>query len=1667
MDAAAATAAQQAYGALSGSITGLLDVVDAELSAFAGDPRRATDACVALIRACDTHVTAASNIYDHLGRLLGTSRNRDAAAAVFECLQARGLTAGAAPVLYDALLQVKELPLRLRAVTALALAVEQGLRPDARLLERLASALVGADTDPPGLAAILNVVAGSAGVPQLLRRDQSPWVRGLAARVLDAEDLPDAHRYALALGAGAAARLSYYLAFTRATHADLVRLTKDGSVPLRLLASLDDAERLLGAERLARVIAGLGWSRAVYGIDARPLVSVSIGGSFPVLVSPAEADLLEEAGGAERCAAGVMLIAHGFVEDAAASPQSAAHESRIRRFRDYNVAHAEVLNEILEIAPLTAGRARRISAHVERLADDFAWLFAQHDDEAGRAPATARSLAHGLAMILPGDDAAVLETRATRLVQAFEDPSSLDEVTTVHGLKRYLHQRGLRNAFRLFQSGAAANRCADLVHIADSGAVHVIRRIRYIEFEPSSSGELPPIVSMVVDACMRWVAHGTLRLPDVRLLIYAHEVQLYLSYRAHPAFVRIDLSPPRRGGMIDLEYFAVSQNDLSHHPARDVPAVQEFLRRMGFHVTLEGHRIHARYDKERAFDRADILDRTAALLRLAPLLMDLDWTLGSLAYPRDARMLVQASWADFFEREGVLPLDQLLTGDRCRVRVGGVAERDVEWDGTGSVPELYQPVDAHAWWPRLQRVLDSRGLGIRVAGVGAAAPGQRELERRLLAPLRAARAGGALAATEDRLLPAGPAQYRSEHEAVRLAALLAAGGPPLQDGARLAAVIRDTGALFRFRTTGAVQGCRVERADLALSMGAVAIFVLHDASGSPQLACSVAGGCPAEVRDGATGEWRWHGDLETAVLLEQLLRDNYLAPQSLRALQSLPDTAALQELYTRPALRPPRVALPGDRALHAEAAAPGRAAGVVRLGTRRAAQELNGAILAAPVVRPEDGPLLRRSAGVVTTGGGILSHAALLALEMRKPSLLLRGTWHGQGGASQSLRLVRSEYCERRVRIGDYDVVCWELVREHEEHVREGDLVAIDADEGTLRLLGQDRVALALHHGLLDLEAVAEQLAGAQNEATVLELRGAMLRIMHGLRRLLQQLDAPSLAHHAARQLLSLQSEATAPSASSSRRELLQILLANPLVGSAAAAAATAAGSEMMGRLKALAEQARWTIPTLVRPLEVVFLRHAVLRLAMALRALHEVHGSTAGDVEIDEIADAVDDLAARRLREVHALLSGELQRYSTEPHDCWRTQHLLPQVSVIGRVLGRRLDPEPGAWPDAPSLALPSAAGLDDRLILSAADGGLELAPLIGGKAASLAEMERILGADAVPSWFAVTDRAFRLMLEVPVAPVAGPVTGHADGASPALGAAVAAVLCRADLSPSGKAAAIAALWDAAEVPTELRTAVEGAYARMIAETARERHGPDGSPRNAEPPVPEAADAAVRSSGWEEDRPDATWAGQFVTFLNIRGADAVLDHLKRAWAGLWTEGALLSRGSSTVPPGGGLIVQRMVAARVSGVLHTASVATAELRVMVANVGLGLGAGVVSGEVGVDEVRMVKGAMDSAAIDVRYEIGDKAEQVVPDPSRGGTITVPTVYHQRFRAALEYSEVLELARLGTRLETVMGQPLDIEFAFEGPALRVLQARPIPLFHHALTETLRRYPFKTRP
>jgi pyruvate,water dikinase len=144
------------------------------------------------------------------------------------------------------------------------------------------------------------------------------------------------------------------------------------------------------------------------------------------------------------------------------------------------------------------------------------------------------------------------------------------------------------------------------------------------------------------------------------------------------------------------------------------------------------------------------------------------------------------------------------------------------------------------------------------------------------------------------------------------------------------------------------------------------------------------------------------------------------------------------------------------------------------------------------------------------------------------------------------------------------------------------------------------------------------------------------------------------------------------------------------------------------------------------------------------------------------------------------------------------------------------------------------------------------------------------------------------------------------------------------------------------------------------------------------------------------------------------------------------------------------MIVQRMVDARASGVLQTVNVAEQRLREIVINVGLGLGEGIVSGAVAADHVVVSKGeSLATSKLRFRYATQDKRERVVFDARFGrGTVKVETLSHQRLRPALEYIELCELAWAAQRLETAYGYPLDIEFAIEGSALRLLQVRPVP-------------------
>jgi pyruvate,water dikinase len=289
----------------------------------------------------------------------------------------------------------------------------------------------------------------------------------------------------------------------------------------------------------------------------------------------------------------------------------------------------------------------------------------------------------------------------------------------------------------------------------------------------------------------------------------------------------------------------------------------------------------------------------------------------------------------------------------------------------------------------------------------------------------------------------------------------------------------------------------------------------------------------------------------------------------------------------------------------------------------------------------------------------------------------------------------------------------------------------------------------------------------------------------------------------------------------------------------------------------------------------------------------------------------------------------------------------------------------------------------------------------------------------------------------------------------------AVDAILAREDWNNLQKSRQIRQLWGRITIPQPIAEEVAAAYDRLSRDLA-ESSSPEGDDK--EPFV------AIRSSGREEDTENFTRAGEFETFLYIRGREQLLEYLKRAWSGLWTERAIHNRavlGTQLDRVVGGIIIQRNAWSRVSGVLQTVNIAEDKLREMVINVGLGLGEGIVSGTVAADQIVVAKADnLQSAPLRFRYITSDKREQVVFNARAGyGVVRSSTLYHQRLRPALEYVELAELAAIADRLESAYGHPLDIEFGIEGAKLWILQARPVGTFPALLRETTQQYPFSS--
>ncbi len=330
----------------------------------------------------------------------------------------------------------------------------------------------------------------------------------------------------------------------------------------------------------------------------------------------------------------------------------------------------------------------------------------------------------------------------------------------------------------------------------------------------------------------------------------------------------------------------------------------------------------------------------------------------------------------------------------------------------------------------------------------------------------------------------------------------------------------------------------------------------------------------------------------------------------------------------------------------------------------------------------------------------------------------------------------------------------------------------------------------------------------------------------------------------------------------------------------------------------------------------------------------------------------------------------------------------------------------------------------------------GMEDVPLVGGKSASLGEMTRRTGVP-VPYGFATTAEAYRYYLK-------------ANKIDHSMGEILSEIKDPNDTKTlQSVGARIRKMVASAEMPTDLGKEIVKAY-KELGKKAGE----------ANPFV------AVRSSATAEDLPDASFAGQQETYLNVRTAEEVVERIKECFASLFTDRAIfyrIQKGFDHMAVALSSAVQLMVYSKASGVTFTLDVANGDRSVVLLEAGYGLGEFVVQGKITPDEYHVRKTDLSI----VKKNVPKKTIQLVRVPS-GGTVEKPVPPDLQDREILTDEQIKELAKYSIDIEEHYKKPMDIEWALDERTnkLLILQARPETVWATKKEEAKPEKPVTTR-
>ncbi len=295
----------------------------------------------------------------------------------------------------------------------------------------------------------------------------------------------------------------------------------------------------------------------------------------------------------------------------------------------------------------------------------------------------------------------------------------------------------------------------------------------------------------------------------------------------------------------------------------------------------------------------------------------------------------------------------------------------------------------------------------------------------------------------------------------------------------------------------------------------------------------------------------------------------------------------------------------------------------------------------------------------------------------------------------------------------------------------------------------------------------------------------------------------------------------------------------------------------------------------------------------------------------------------------------------------------------------------------------------------------------VVGGKGASLGELSRIDGI-RVPEGFCVTTESYkRIIRETPE------LNALLDQLS----------LLKADdrKKISAISGRIRGVIERVKIPDDIEEAVIGHLAKLGEDYAY----------------------AVRSSATAEDLPTASFAGQQDTYLNIKGKDAILHHISKCWASLFTDRAVTYRvqnGFDHRKVYLSVIIQKMIFPQAAGIMFTADPVTSNRKVLSIDASFGLGEALVSGLVNADIYKVRDGSIVDKKISTK-------KLAIYGLEEGGTEKREIEPEQQNRQTLTDEQIIQLEKMGRTIETCFGCPQDIEWCLADDTFYIVQSRPI--------------------